>query len=67
MLNGTWDIVVENEHGHIAWEFYYLRYKELLHSQFFNLNISVFNIQRKKEVVMFDVGRFVHHHTIQIN
>jgi hypothetical protein len=29
MLNGAWDIVVENECGHIAWEFYYLRYKEL--------------------------------------
>jgi TRAP-type mannitol/chloroaromatic compound transport system permease small subunit len=22
MLNGTWDIVVENEHGYFAWEFY---------------------------------------------
>ena len=44
MLKVTWDIVVENEHGHIAWEFYYFRYKELLHLQFCNLKISVFNV-----------------------
>jgi hypothetical protein len=53
MLNGTWDIVMENEHGHIAWEFYYLRYKERLHSQFFNVKFSDFNVQKKEEVVVY--------------